>query len=156
MIRVDVPGFRPIEFAHVVLDYNGTLAVDGHPVPGVKEALNALADEVEIHVITADTFGKVRKAMEDVRCRVSVLGTERQDEAKLSYARQLGLERTVCIGNGRNDHLMVGEATLGIAVILAEGVAVQTLLKAQIACKDIVSALELLNHPLRLIATLRS
>ncbi|MEZ4579582.1 MAG: hypothetical protein R2875_16700 [Desulfobacterales bacterium] len=36
------------------MDYNGTLAVDGGLVPGVKEALSELSG-LELHVLTADT-----------------------------------------------------------------------------------------------------
>ena len=57
MIPVAVPGFGSLELRFLVLDYNGTLAVDGRLLPGVREALALLADDIEIHVITADTFG---------------------------------------------------------------------------------------------------
>jgi soluble P-type ATPase len=51
---------------------------------------------------------------------------------------------------------MLQAAELGIAVILREGAAVETLTAADIVCRGIVPALELLSHPLRLTATLRS
>ncbi len=41
--------------------------------------------------------------------------------------RELGLEQTVCIGNGRNDRLMLKAAALGLAVILEEGIAGETI-----------------------------
>jgi soluble P-type ATPase len=75
---------------------------------------------------------------------------------KLLYVKDLGFDRTVCIGNGRNDRMMLKEAALGIAVILNEGACVVTLLSADVVCTSIVSALELLIYPLRLTATLRS
>jgi soluble P-type ATPase len=63
------------------------------------------------------------------------------------------------VGNGRNDQLMLKEAALGIAVILEEGAAAATLNAtlnaADVVCTHIVSALELLTNPLRLMATLR-
>jgi soluble P-type ATPase len=69
---------------------------------------------------------------------------------------KLGSSRTVCIGNGRNDALMLETAALGVAVVLAEGAAVATLNSADVVCVGIVPALELLLNPLRLTATLRS
>jgi len=156
MIEIEVPGYRTFQLAHLVLDYNGTLAVDGRLVDGVKTALNMLSKNVEVHVLTADTFGKAEAALEGVACRLSILPKDQQDEGKLSYVRQLGCEQTVCMGNGRNDRLMLKEAVLGVAVILGEGVAVETLLSADIVCTDILSALALLSHPLRMVATLRS
>ncbi|WP_373498193.1 HAD family hydrolase [Desulfococcus sp.] len=156
MIEIDVPGYKTLRLSHLVLDYNGTLAVDGRMVDGVKSALHELAKHIEVHVITADTFGKAGAALAEVPCRLSILSPGRQDEAKLSYVRQLGAEESVCMGNGRNDRLMLKAAALGVAVMLAEGVAAETLAAADIVCGDIVSALALLSNPLRVAATLRS
>ena len=47
-------------------------------------------------------------------------------------------------------------AALGLAVIQREGAAAETLNAADVVCGDILSALELLTNPLRLVATLRS
>jgi soluble P-type ATPase len=156
MIEVAIPGYRTLSLEHLVLDYNGTLAVDGEPLAGVMNALKNLAQSLEVHVLTADTFGKVRSRLEGISCRLSVLPVENQDTGKLDYVKALGVERTVCMGNGRNDRLMLKEAALGVAVILDEGVAVETLNSADVVCTGILSALELLTNPLRLTATLRS
>ena len=156
MIIVDVPGYRTLEIKHLVLDYNGTLAVDGRLIGGVGECLKQLAADLEIHVITADTFGKVESGMKGIPCKVSILGLENQDLAKLEYVNHLGAEHTACVGNGRNDRLMLEQAVLGIAVILGEGASSVTVQAADVVCTDIISALELLMHPLRLTATLRT
>ena len=73
----------------------------------------------------------------------------------LEMITRLGRQATVCVGNGRNDRLMLKEAALGIAVMLDEGIAAEALLAADVVCRDILSALALLLHPLRLVATLR-
>lgn len=156
MLEINIPGHRKLILKHIVLDYNGTIAHDGCIIAGVKENLAALADKLKIHILTADTFGKAGSSLEGVKCELSILAPGAQDIGKLEYVKELGAEYAVCIGNGRNDRLMLKEAALGIAVILGEGAAVETLLAADIACTDIVSALELLTHPLRLIATLRA
>lgn len=156
MIEITIPGYGKLQFKHLVLDYNGTLAVDGELMPGVKNALKGLADELQIHILTADTFGKVRSRVEGVPCELSILAVDNQDKGKLDYVKGLGAGYTVCVGNGRNDRLMLKEAALGMAVILEEGVATDTLVAADIVCTSILSALELLTNPLRLIATLRS
>jgi soluble P-type ATPase len=70
--------------------------------------------------------------------------------------RQLGAQQTAAIGNGRNDQQMLQEAIIGIAVLNAEGVAAQTLLHADVVCRQIHDALQLLLEPRRLIATLRA
>jgi soluble P-type ATPase len=156
MIEVTIPGYETLQFEHLVLDYNGTLAVDGELVPDVKEALKGLSEAVKVHILTADTFGKVRSRVEGIPCELSILAVDDQDKGKLDYVKALGAGHTVCIGNGRNDRLMLKEAALGIAVILEEGVATETLVAADIVCNSILSALELLTSPLRLTATLRS
>ncbi len=156
MIEIDVPGYQILRLEHLVLDYNGTLAVDGRLIDGVAASLGTLAASLDIHVLTADTFGKAAAALEGTACRLSILPKEAQETGKLAYVRRLGRDATVCIGNGRNDRLMLKEAALGIAVILGEGAAVETLMAADIVCTDILFALALLTHPLRMTATLRS
>ena len=64
--------------------------------------------------------------------------------------------RPVCIGNGRNDRLMLKSAALGLAVVLAEGIAGETIPAADVISRSINDALDLLLNPLRLTATLRS
>lgn len=156
MISCQIPGFGPLTLDHLVLDYNGTLAVDGKLLGGVKDALASLAAHLTVHVVTADTFGKAAEGLEGVDCRLTVLEAGRQDQAKVDFVTRLGADRTASIGNGRNDALMLEASALGIAVILGEGAATASLNAADIVCTDIVCALELLMHPLRLTATLRS
>lgn len=156
MIQIAIPGHKDLHLEHLVLDYNGTLAVDGQLIGGAAERLTTLAEQVQIHVLTADTFGQVKSAVTDIPCRVSVLPPGQQAEGKLAYVQQLGVERVVCIGNGRNDRLMLAAAALGIAVIQAEGIAVHTMAAADVVAIDILTALDLLVNPLRLVATLRS
>jgi len=57
MISLEIPGFGPLELRHLVCDYNGTLALDGQLLSGVAERVSALAAQLDVHVITADTFG---------------------------------------------------------------------------------------------------
>ena len=155
MLEINIPGDRKLQLEHLVLDYNGTIACDGDLIAGVKENLETLAGELQIHILTADTFGKARSGLKGIKCQISILEPETQDIGKLEYVKGLGSDNTVCMGNGRNDQLMLKEAALGIAVILEEGAAAATLNAADIVCTNIISALELLTNPLRLMATLR-
>jgi P-type E1-E2 ATPase len=156
MIAETIPGLGTLRIEHLVLDYNGTLAFDGRLLPGVPPRLRALARQLELHVVTADTFGSVRRAMRKVPCRVVVLGPTRQDAAKARYVRALGAGRTACIGNGRNDTGMLRAARLGIALVQREGAATAALRAADVAAPSIADALDLFLHPPRLKATLRS
>jgi soluble P-type ATPase len=156
MMNVSIPEYGELNIAHVVMDYNGTLAVDGVLLPGVKASLTELARHLTLHVLTADTFGKAKDGLLGVPCTLSILPEADQQAAKLGYVQSLGAEKTVSIGNGRNDQRMLKASRLGIAVILGEGASVEALTNADIVCTSIVTALELLTHPLRLTATLRS
>ena len=156
MLEVTIPGYKTLFISHLVLDYNGTIACDGRLMTGVKERLEELSKSLSIRILTADTFGSVQKEMTGIPCEVVVIGKENQTQAKADVVRQLGLQKTVSVGNGRNDALMLKETVLGIAVIQEEGASVETLVAADIATRSILDALDLLHHPLRLTATLRS
>ncbi len=155
MIEIRVPGDRNLALQHLVLDYNGTLACDGALLPSVRDRLAVLADRLAVHVLTADTFGTARAELEAIACELTILPPGSQAEAKAAFVRGLRAEGAACIGNGTNDRLMLEASALGIAVVQEEGAATQTLLAAQVVCRDIRDALDLLLVPLRLAATLR-
>ena len=156
MIEINIPGYRTLKIEHIVFDYNGTLAVDGVVIQGVKELLRSLAERLIVHILTADTFGKVKSRLSDLPCNISILPENEQDIGKRNFVQSLGANRTVAVGNGRNDRLMLQSSVLGIAVILGEGASAQTLAMADVVCTSIIEALALLENPLRLVATLRS
>jgi P-type E1-E2 ATPase len=155
MLQFDIPGFGNVEIEHLVLDFNGTTAVNGKLILGVRDILNQLASHVEVHVITADTFSSAQKELQGVQCKLIVIPAERQSEEKFNYVSELGLMKTVAIGNGRNDALMLKSAVISIAVIQAEGCATSALNEAKIVSTNILDALELLQNPKQIIATLR-
>jgi soluble P-type ATPase len=107
MLEIVIPGYRTLRLEDLVLDYNGTLACDGELLDGVRGRLDALASTLQIHILTADTFGKARAQLVDTPCVLSILPGEDQDRRKLEYIQRLGPETTVCVGNGRNDRLML-------------------------------------------------
>ena len=156
MIEIPIPGHSTLRISQLVLDYNGTLACDGSVLPGVSDRITALAENLQVHVVTADTFGTAAAALEGMPCKLTVLLADAQDEAKRDYVRELGATTTAAIGNGRNDSLMLDEAALGITVVQTEGAAKEAVLAADIVCKNIGDALDLLVNPKRITADLRS
>ena len=58
MIRLDIPGWGILRLEHLVLDLNGTIALDGEVLAGVPERLPALSESLNIHLVTADTQGR--------------------------------------------------------------------------------------------------
>ena len=125
-------------------------------IEGVAQRLMQLRESLQLHVITADTFGAVAEQLAALPCSLHILPDRDQEEAKRDYVVALGAKRVVSIGNGRNDRLMLRESLLGIAVILNEGVFSGALTSAEVICTSILDALDLLLNPLRLTATLRS
>ena len=156
MIEISIPGYAKLTLQHLVLDYNGTLARDGVLLAGVADAIRALAERLRIHVVTGDTFGTARSALAGLPCEVLILPAQDQAPHKRDYVERLGAAQTACIGNGRNDRLMMEVAALAIAVLQEEGAAAEVLQAADVVCPDIRCAFDLLRQPQRLVATLRS
>lgn len=155
MILIDIPGVGQKQICHVVFDYNGTIARDGILIPGVKEGISAFSDQLFFHVITADTFGFVKKQIFGMDCSITIIPEKDQAESKLEFIRKLGPGETLCVGNGANDRLMLKEAAIGIAVLQEEGMAVSALLSSDLVVKDILDVFGFLRTPDRLKATLR-
>jgi len=156
VISISIPGFRELHLRYLVLDYNGTLAVDGILLPGVGALLTELSNHIEIHVITGDTFGLATAQLAQLPVKLRIIPVESQPETKLAFLESLGAENVVAIGNGRNDRKMLKAAAVGIALIQQEGASAETIASADVVSANILDALELLTHPKRLIATLRS
>jgi soluble P-type ATPase len=153
---VEIPGRPPLKIDHLVLDFNGTIAVDGRLIPGVAERIEKLVGVVAVHVITADTYGSVEKQLENISCKVVTISRGNQDAGKLNYLETLGKEHAICVGNGRNDRLMLKASAIGIALIQQEGVCVEALLAADIACTSILDVFAYFDIPERIQATLRN
>ena len=155
MIHIYIPGVGKKQIAHVVFDYNGTLAQDGVLIFGVKEGIKAFSDNVAFHVITADTFGFVKKELSGIDCSITIIPEKNQAESKLEFIQRLGPDQTLCVGNGANDRLMLEKAAIGIAVLQDEGMAVSSLLAADLVVKNILDVFGFFRTPDRLTATLR-
>ena len=151
-IKLEVPGTETKSFTDLVLDYTGTLSLDGTLLPGIAERLERLAKAVRITVLTADTFGKAKGQLAGLPVEVRIVETG-QDKAE--FVKNLGAEHVIAIGNGRNDIPMMALAGLRIAVIGREGAAGELLGAADVMTRDICDALDLITNPLRLKATLR-
>ncbi len=155
MIEIKIPGHGELNLEHLVMDVNGTLAVDGSLINGVAGRIAFLRDHLTVHLLTADTHGK--QAVIDQQLNLQAVRIHPGNEAaqKGEYVRNLGAEHVVAIGQGANDVEMLRAASLGICVLSVEGLAVSALNASDLILPDILSALELLEKPLRVIASLR-
>jgi P-type E1-E2 ATPase len=155
MIELTIPGRGVYQLEHLVMDVNGTLAIDGQLIEGVAQKVNALRDRLIIHLLTADTHGK--QAVIDQQLGLTAIRIMPGGEStqKAEYVRKLGNEKVAAIGQGANDAEMLETAKLGICVLSAEGAAKETWVAADLITPDIISALELFEKSLRIVASLR-
>ena len=155
VIEIDIPGFGLVKVDHLVSDFTGTLSVDGIMIPRVVARLNKLAELVKVHILTADTFGKARTELKDIKCELHILTGDNHDVQKEEFVNKLGAESVVAFGNGNNDRRMLKAATIGIAVSEGEGCAVDAIMAANIHVRSALDGLDLLLNTKRLKATLR-
>jgi P-type E1-E2 ATPase len=152
-LRVPIPDGEPLSLDHLVLDVNGTLTDRGRLIEGVEDALTALGDVLELHTLSADTFGTAEPIAESLG---AVFRRVESGEDKRRYVETLGPARCVAIGNGRNDVAMLQSAALGIAIVGPEGASAQAAIAADVLVMSINAALALLHDPETLTATLRA
>jgi P-type E1-E2 ATPase len=155
MIELNIPGMGTFQLDHLVCDVNGTLALDGKLLDGVAQRLANLRDRLTVHLITADIHGRQREIDQKLSLTAVRLQPGREAEQKAAYVTKLGAERVIAIGQGANDALMLQTAALGICILSQEGTAVATLQAADLVTANILSAFDLIENPLRIVATLR-
>jgi soluble P-type ATPase len=155
MIELNIPGRGSVRLQHLVCDVNGTLAVDGQLLDGVKQRLFVLCDRLSLHLLTANTHGQQDIIDQQLSLKSVRIQPGNEADQKASYVVGLGAESCVAIGQGANDAAMLRQAALGICVLSTEGTAVETFQAADLLVASIHDALDMLNKPLRIVATLR-
>jgi P-type E1-E2 ATPase len=155
MIHFNVPGLGDFQLEHLVMDVNGTLALDGQLIDGVALKFSYLQSLVKLHLLTADTYGRQHLIDQQLGLTAVRLQPGNEAQQKGNYIRKLGSESVAAIGQGANDVEMLKAARLGICVLSLEGVARDALLACDLVAPTILSALELLEKPARIRASLR-
>ncbi len=155
MIYVNVPSYGELKIKYVIFDYNGTLATDGIIKEQIKQKIEKLSEIVDIYVLTADTYGTVRKSLNNSSISLHIINKENGSSDKLKFIKELNANDCVVIGNGNNDKLMLKDAQLSICILGDEGCSVNALKNSDILVKSVEDCLELLLKPNRLKATLR-
>ncbi|HHW60897.1 MAG TPA: HAD hydrolase family protein [Syntrophomonadaceae bacterium] len=156
MIKLSIPGQETaLNLTTLLLDVNGTITVDGELIEGTTELIDLLKKDLQIYLLTADTHGRIEKLAEWLDLPFFKVSGDHGNEDKLDFMNTIDPKKTVAIGNGYNDSLMLEHAALSIAIIGKEGASSRALQRADVVVLNIIDALELLLHPLRLVATLR-
>ena len=155
MLELNVPGLGRLELGHLVLDLNGTIALDGQVLPAVAERLAKLSSQLTIHLLSADTRGLAADTARHLGVHLARVTPGDEAAQKRKFVERLGQRSVVAVGNGANDQQMLEAASLGIAVLGGEGLAASTLFAADVVVGNIQDAFDLLLNPQRLVATLR-
>ncbi len=155
MIEIDIPSYKIIKGKYLVFDYNGTLAVDGFVSKETKDKLDKLEEDIDIYIVTADTYGNVSENMKDTKTKINIISKENGSQDKLKFIKSLGSENCIVVGNGNNDELMLKEASLSIGILGEEGCSSKVIINSDLVVKSISDCLDLLINPNRIIATLR-
>lgn len=153
-MQLILPGYDdPLVIKTLILDLNGTLAIDGKVIDGVAERIEILREKsLKLFLFTGDTHGNAGKIAEALKLEVRVT---KDAEAKAAAAMELDAQTCATIGNGKIDEKLFQAVRLSIATLQAEGVHIHTLLAADIVVPHIHDALDLFIEEKRLIATLR-
>lgn len=154
-MKIEIPGYGTLDIHYLVLDYNGTIAIDGKMPDTVKDRLKILADILEIYILTADTHGTARENCQGLPLKIQTFPGNNAGKEKQEIIERFGAEQCAVIGNGRNDIWMIQAGGLSIAVMEREGMYGGLAAKADICVRSMEDALDLLCHPKRLVATLR-
>jgi P-type E1-E2 ATPase len=155
MIEINIPGRGTLQLEYLVSDVNGTLAVDGVLIDGLAQRIASIRDRLTVHLLTADTHGRQAGIDQQLNLTATRLIGGNEQEQKRAYVKKLGSEKVIAIGQGANDAAMLKEAALGICVMSQEGTATETFFSADILVPNIFVAFDLLDKPLRIVATLR-
>jgi P-type E1-E2 ATPase len=155
MIELNIPGRGILRLQHLVMDVNGTLAIDGILIDGIPERVASIRDRLSVHLLTADTHGRQAAIDQQINLAATRLSAGNEQEQKRSYVDSLGAESVVAVGQGANDAAMLEAAALGVCVMSPEGTAIETLLAADVVVPNILALFDLLDKPLRIVATLR-
>jgi soluble P-type ATPase len=155
VLHISIPGVGPLAIEHLVLDVNGTVALDGAVLPGVAEGIAAVRDRLRVIAITADTHGTAPRLGEQLAIDVHVISAGGEGAQKLAFVESLGCGTVIAAGNGANDAEMLRAAAIGVCVVGDEGAAAAAVMAADVVVSDIRVLFGLVDYPARLVATLR-
>ena len=154
-MKIEIPGYPSLDLKYLLLDYNGTIALDSIISEAVANKIRQLSDLFQIYVLTADTNGTARQMCEGLPVEILTFPNDAAMQEKQNILYSLGKENCATIGNGRNDLLMCREAAFSVSVLGQEGMYGRLMTATDLCVPSILDALELFLKPHRIIASLR-
>jgi len=155
VIEITIPGKGTYTIENLILDLNGTIALDGTIIKGVREKVALLSQKLDVIVVTADTNRNAERLLRDLPVSVYTIEGTEENNQKLGVVLQKGKNNTATIGNGCNDVSMLRESAIGICTVGGEGASAEAMMASDLVVPTINDGLELLLKPHRLRATLR-
>ena len=119
----------------------------------MAERLARLRDVLDVRLVSGDTFG----TLDEIAAVLGLPSVRTRDgRAKLALVEELEPARCAVVGNGTNDVLALEAAALGVAIVGPEGASGAAVRAADVVCRSVLEALDLLLEPRALVATLRA
>ena len=109
---INVPQTGKYNIENIVFDYNGTIANNGIIIDGVLKKIVDLSKNFNVHIITADTFNTVRESFKGTNVNIHIIDKDYGSEQKEKFIDKLGFDKTIALGNGRNDELMLKKSII--------------------------------------------
>ena len=154
MISIQRPGMESLDIHFVLIDFEGTLAMDGRVHPKAKDKVNLLSKRATITILTKSNREKVEKTLTKMKVEILYVTEGDSSQQKLNALQRLGAHQTAVIGNGLDDVRIMEQAGLGMCVIGKEGASAEAMAKADLVVTHVLDALDFLLKPLRQRATL--
>lgn len=152
-MKYNIPGVGILELNTIVFDLNGTLAVRGAIIEGVKERIKTLqAMGFSLYLFSGDQRGNAKDTCKELNITYKKATSSAEKENLLM---ELDADKTVAIGNARIDIGMFKKSRLSIATIQGEGIHTSILNHTDIIVTSINDALDLFIDEDSLKATLR-
>lgn len=154
MILIERPGQEALQIDHLLIDFEGTLAMDRRVHPKAKDKINLLSKRLKIYIFAKEEKERVEEVLRRVRAEIVFLNQGDSSKQKLEFLNSLGGFRTAVIGNGVDDLPMLKEAALGMVILGKEGTSGALIQVANLIFTNVIDALDFLLKPLRQRATL--
>ena len=103
MLQIEIPGReQPLRLDVLVLDYNGTIACDGQLIDGIGERIRELCTKLPVYILTADTYGTVKRQCEGLGAEILTFPRAAAGECKEEIVRKLSVDQKVCVVGKRS------------------------------------------------------